>query len=102
MPVDDDVHLEGLAQNTELYSGADLQNLCKEVMSSVKIKYLFNPSEYLYNLLLLLFFQAALLALQEENMEASAIKHKYFLQALSKVTPSLTAQQIHVYQKPPK
>lgn len=31
MPVGDDVCLEELAQETELYSGADLQNLCKEV-----------------------------------------------------------------------
>lgn len=45
-------------------------------------------------------FQAALLALQEENMQASSIKHKYFVQAHSKVSPSLTAQQIHTYQKP--
>lgn len=73
MPIDNDVHLEELAQKTELFSGADLQNLCKE---------------------------AALLALQEENMQASSIKHKYFVQAHSKVSPSLTAQQIHTYQKP--
>lgn len=45
-------------------------------------------------------FQAALLALQEENMQASSIKHKYFAQALGKVSPSLTAQQISTYQKP--
>ncbi|KAI4809768.1 hypothetical protein KUCAC02_018633 [Chaenocephalus aceratus] len=52
MPVCADVCLEELAAKTELYSGADLENLCKE---------------------------AALLALQEENMEASTIKHTYFL-----------------------
>lgn len=72
MPVDADVCLEELAAKTELYSGADLENLCKE---------------------------AALLALQE-NMEASAIKHTYFLRSLSKMCPSLTAQQIQSYQKP--
>ncbi|AWP01380.1 putative spermatogenesis-associated protein 5-like protein 1 [Scophthalmus maximus] len=55
MPVDADVCLEDLATKTTLYSGADLENLCKE---------------------------AALLALQEENMEASVIKHTYFLQKL--------------------
>lgn len=31
MPVDSDVCLEELAVKTELYSGADLENLCKEV-----------------------------------------------------------------------
>ncbi|XP_045887807.1 spermatogenesis-associated protein 5-like protein 1 [Micropterus dolomieu] len=71
MPVGADVCLEELAAKTELYSGADLENLCKE---------------------------AALLALQEENMEASVIKHTYFLRSLSKMSPSLTAQQIHTYQ----
>ncbi|XP_029904246.1 ATPase family gene 2 protein homolog B [Myripristis murdjan] len=71
MPLDADVCLEELATQTELYSGADLENLCKE---------------------------AALLTLQEESMEASAIKHKYFLQSLHKMSPSLTAQQISSYQ----
>ncbi|XP_034417723.1 spermatogenesis-associated protein 5-like protein 1 [Cyclopterus lumpus] len=75
MPVGADVCLEELAAKTELYSGADLENLCKE---------------------------AALLALQEENMEASSIKHAYFLRSLSKMSPSLTAQQIQAYQKTPR
>lgn len=75
MPVGSDVCLEELAARTDLYSGADLENLCKE---------------------------AALLALQEENMEASTIKHAYFLQSLNKMSPSLTAQQIHTYQTPPR
>ncbi|KAG7481940.1 hypothetical protein JOB18_008498 [Solea senegalensis] len=73
MPVDADVCLEDLVTNTELYSGADLENLCKE---------------------------AALLALQTENMEARVIKYTYFLQSLRKMRPSLTAQQIHTYQTP--
>ncbi|XP_060923985.1 spermatogenesis-associated protein 5-like protein 1 [Limanda limanda] len=71
MPVAADVCLEELATKSELYSGADLENLCRE---------------------------AALLALQEENMAASVIKHSHFLQALGKMSPSLTAQQIHTYQ----
>ncbi|XP_073320040.1 ATPase family gene 2 protein homolog B [Pagrus major] len=75
MPVGADVCLEELATKTELYTGADLENLCKE---------------------------AALLALQEENMEASSIKHTYFLRSLSKMSPSLTAQQIHTYQTSPR
>ncbi|XP_036952164.1 spermatogenesis-associated protein 5-like protein 1 [Acanthopagrus latus] len=75
MPLGADVCLEELASKTELYSGADLENLCKE---------------------------AALLALQEENMEASSIKHTYFLRSLGKMSPSLTAQQIHAYQTCPR
>uniref|UniRef100_A0A1A8JZ28 Spermatogenesis associated 5-like 1 n=1 Tax=Nothobranchius kuhntae TaxID=321403 RepID=A0A1A8JZ28_NOTKU len=73
MPVDPDVCLEELAAKTELYSGADLENLCKE---------------------------AALLALLEENMEASSISHTHFLRSLSKMSPSLTAQQIQAYLSP--
>ncbi|CAJ1049354.1 spermatogenesis-associated protein 5-like protein 1 isoform X1 [Xyrichtys novacula] len=75
MPLGADVCLEELAAKTELYSGADLENLCKE---------------------------AALLALEEENMEASDIKHTYFLRSLDKMTPSLTSQQILTYQKNPR
>eukprot|EP00066_Takifugu_rubripes_P019031 XP_011608297.1 PREDICTED: spermatogenesis-associated protein 5-like protein 1 [Takifugu rubripes] len=75
MPLGPDVCLEELVEKTELYSGADLQNLCKE---------------------------AALLALQEENLEASALKHRYFVQALSRMRPSLTEQQINSYQKTPR
>ncbi|XP_074522524.1 ATPase family gene 2 protein homolog B [Halichoeres trimaculatus] len=75
MPVAADVCLEELAAKTELYSGADLENLCKE---------------------------AALLALQEENMEASEIKHSYFLRSLSKMSPSLTSARMLTYQKPPR
>ncbi|XP_029354320.1 ATPase family gene 2 protein homolog B [Echeneis naucrates] len=73
MPVDVDVCLDELAAKTELYSGADLENLCKE---------------------------AALLALQKENMEASTVKQTYFLQTLTKKKPSLTLTQICTYQTP--
>lgn len=51
---------------------------------------------------LFLFPQAALLALQEENMEASVIKHAYFLRSLDNMSPSLTAQQIQSYHKGPR
>ncbi|XP_072321257.1 ATPase family gene 2 protein homolog B [Eucyclogobius newberryi] len=74
MPVSDEVCLEELSQKTHFFSGADLENLCKE---------------------------AALLALQEENMEASHVRHKHFLHSLCKITPSLTEQQIQMYQNPP-
>ncbi|KAM9410488.1 ATPase family gene 2 protein homolog B [Pholidichthys leucotaenia] len=74
MPIGADVRLEELAAKTELYSGADLENLCKE---------------------------AALVALLDENMNASEIKRTHFLRSLSKMTPSLTADQISMYQAPP-
>ncbi|KAM6980579.1 ATPase family gene 2 protein homolog B [Aplochiton taeniatus] len=73
MPLDANVCLEDLAAQTELFSGADLENLCKE---------------------------AALLTLQEEGMEASTIKQTYFLKSLHRMVPSLSAQQINVYQNP--
>uniref|UniRef100_A0A3Q4I3T9 AFG2 AAA ATPase homolog B n=1 Tax=Neolamprologus brichardi TaxID=32507 RepID=A0A3Q4I3T9_NEOBR len=75
MPVGADVRLEDLAVKTELFSGADLENLCKE---------------------------AALLVLLDGNMEASDIKHTHFLRSLSKMSSSLTAQQIHKYETPPR
>ncbi|KAM9816791.1 ATPase family gene 2 protein homolog B [Neosynchiropus ocellatus] len=70
MPIHSDVCLEELAARTHLFSGADLENLCKE---------------------------AALLVLQEENMQASVIQHSHFQRTLNKTSPSLTAQQIHTY-----
>ncbi|XP_021179544.2 spermatogenesis-associated protein 5-like protein 1 [Fundulus heteroclitus] len=73
MPVDSHVCLEELAAKTELYSGADLANLCKE---------------------------AALLALLEENMEAASIQHSHFQRSISKMNPSLTTQQISSYLIP--
>ncbi|XP_007564006.1 ATPase family gene 2 protein homolog B [Poecilia formosa] len=73
MPVDSHVCLEELAAKTKLYSGADLENLCKE---------------------------AALLALLEENMEASSIQQTHFLRSITKMSPSLTAQQISSYLIP--
>lgn len=47
-------------------------------------------------------YQAALLALLDENMEASDIKHAHFLRSINKMSPSLTAQQIHTYQTNPR
>lgn len=74
MPLDADVCLQDLAAKTSLHSGADLENLCKE---------------------------AALLALLDDNMEASVIRHTHFERSLSRTSPSLTAEQIHAYQTPP-
>ncbi|KAL2088904.1 hypothetical protein ACEWY4_015803 [Coilia grayii] len=69
MPLDPDVCLEELASQTSLFSGADLENLCKE---------------------------AALLTLHEQSMEASRVQQKYFNKVLQNTKPSLSAQQIHV------
>lgn len=71
MPLDPDVCLEELGARTELFSGADLENLCRE---------------------------AALLTLQEDGMETSTIRHQHFLRALQKMAPSLTTQQVQSYQ----
>lgn len=43
MPIDADVCLEEIAAKTERYSGADLDNLCKEVTVDV-----FTPGEALF------------------------------------------------------
>ncbi|KAK6475211.1 spermatogenesis-associated protein 5-like protein 1 [Huso huso] len=72
MPLDSDVSLEDVAEKTSFFSGADLENLCKE---------------------------AALLTLQEESLDASCIKHASFVMSLENTKPSLTAQQIEFYQK---
>ncbi|XP_041917553.1 spermatogenesis-associated protein 5-like protein 1 [Alosa sapidissima] len=70
MPLDSDVSLEELASQTSLFSGADLENLCKE---------------------------AALLTLHEKTMEASRIQQKYFIKALQNSKPSLSALQMESY-----
>ncbi|XP_060709037.1 spermatogenesis-associated protein 5-like protein 1 isoform X1 [Hemiscyllium ocellatum] len=66
----DDVSLEGLAAETAGFTGADIQNLCKE---------------------------AALLALQENGLDAAAVKHEHFLKCLQSLKPSLSGQQLHFY-----
>uniref|UniRef100_W5N6A6 ATPase family gene 2 protein homolog B n=1 Tax=Lepisosteus oculatus TaxID=7918 RepID=W5N6A6_LEPOC len=71
MPLASDVSLNELAERTHLFSGADLENLCKE---------------------------AALLTLQEESMDASSIKREYFLKSLQSVTPSLSPEQVEFYE----
>ncbi|XP_041081689.1 spermatogenesis-associated protein 5-like protein 1 isoform X2 [Polyodon spathula] len=72
MPLDSDVSLEDIAEKTSFFSGADLENLCKE---------------------------AALLTLHEESLDASCIKHASFVTSLENTKPSLTTQQIEFYQK---
>ncbi|XP_043072830.1 spermatogenesis-associated protein 5-like protein 1 isoform X2 [Puntigrus tetrazona] len=67
VPLDQDVSLTDLAARTELFSGADLENLCKE---------------------------AALLALRDEGFQVSCVKQKYFLKALRSLSPSLSPEQL--------
>ncbi|XP_056334330.1 spermatogenesis-associated protein 5-like protein 1 [Danio aesculapii] len=67
VPLHQDVCLEDLAGQTELFSGADLENLCKE---------------------------AALLALREDGLAVSCVRQKYFLKALQMLSPSLSPEQL--------
>ncbi|XP_031553473.1 spermatogenesis-associated protein 5-like protein 1 isoform X2 [Actinia tenebrosa] len=70
-PVSDDVSLKNIAENTEMFSGADLENLLRE---------------------------AALFALEENGMTASNIEQKHFTKALATVKPSLTIEQLNYYK----
>ncbi|XP_016141221.1 ATPase family gene 2 protein homolog B isoform X2 [Sinocyclocheilus grahami] len=67
VPLHRDVCLQDLAAQTELFSGADLENLCRE---------------------------AALLALREDGLEVPCVRQKYFLKALQGLSPSLSPQQL--------
>lgn len=71
MPVGPDVSLENLAAETCFFSGADLGNLCKE---------------------------AALLALQEDGLEATTVKQEHFLKSLKAVKPSLSHKDLTLYK----
>lgn len=67
IPLHQDVCLQDLADQTEFFSGADLENLCKE---------------------------AALLALREEGLDVSCVRHKDFMKALQILSPSLSPEQL--------
>ncbi|XP_066491815.1 ATPase family gene 2 protein homolog B [Tiliqua scincoides] len=71
IPKDSDVSLEAIAAQANLFSGADLENLCRE---------------------------AALLALQENRVEATPVKHRHFVKALETVKPSLTLKELAFYE----
>ncbi|XP_032199485.1 spermatogenesis-associated protein 5-like protein 1 isoform X4 [Mustela erminea] len=77
MPVGPDVSLENLAAETCFFSGADLGNLCKE---------------------------AALLALQENGLEATTVKQEHFIKSLRTIKPSLSHEDLtsyeNLFQKP--
>lgn len=72
IPLDTDVSLQDIAARTDLFSGADIENLCKE---------------------------AALLALQENGLEATAVKHGHFVKSLETVKPSLSMKDLEFYEK---
>ncbi|XP_030649054.1 ATPase family gene 2 protein homolog B [Chanos chanos] len=72
MALDPDVSLGELAVRTQWFSGADLENLCKE---------------------------AALLTLHEEGMDAPTVQHKYFMKALQTMKPSLDPQQMEQHHQ---
>ncbi|NXF02193.1 SPA5L protein, partial [Smithornis capensis] len=72
IPLDTDVSLQDVAVLTDLFSGADIENLCKE---------------------------AALLALQENGLEATAVKHEHFVKSLKTVKPSLNIKDLEFYEK---
>nr|XP_055172815.1 ribosome biogenesis protein SPATA5L1 isoform X2 [Nyctereutes procyonoides] len=71
MPMGPDVSLENLAAETCFFSGADLGNLCRE---------------------------AALLALQENGLEATTVKQEHFLKSLKTVKPSLSPEDLTLYE----
>uniref|UniRef100_A0A2R9CTP1 ATPase family gene 2 protein homolog B n=1 Tax=Pan paniscus TaxID=9597 RepID=A0A2R9CTP1_PANPA len=71
MPIGPDVSLENLAAETCFFSGADLRNLCTE---------------------------AALLALQENGLDATTVKQEHFLKSLKTVKPSLSRKDLALYE----
>ncbi len=70
MPLDKDINLSKLAEKTEGYTGADIQNICRE---------------------------SAFFALRE-NMDAIKIKNKHFEEAFKKVKPSLSEVDLKLYK----
>ncbi|XP_029431187.1 spermatogenesis-associated protein 5-like protein 1 [Rhinatrema bivittatum] len=72
IPTDSHVCLESLAAETNLFSGADLENLCKE---------------------------AALLALQENGLEATMVQQEHFVRSLTTLKASITQEELESYQR---
>lgn len=71
MPLAEDVSLKRIAQNTEGYSGADLENVCRE---------------------------AGMQAIREEMYDLEKIGNKYFEFALSKIKSTLPREIIEKYE----
>ncbi|MBM1154436.1 AAA family ATPase, partial [archaeon] len=70
MPLADDVDLREIARKTRLFTGAELEALCRE---------------------------AAMLALRE-NIEAKAVHMRHFEEAMKRITPTLTEDLIQYYE----
>ena len=70
MPLGADVDIPKLAKETNLFTGADLENLCRE---------------------------SGILALRED-MKATEVKMKHFEEALKKIRPSITEQDLEAYK----
>ncbi|CAH1255026.1 SPATA5L1 [Branchiostoma lanceolatum] len=71
MPLSQDVDIQELADRTSLYSGADLENLCRE---------------------------AAMQALQQEGLDTGEVRHVHFMAALQDTAPSLDEEELQQYQ----
>eukprot|EP00058_Branchiostoma_floridae_P005333 XP_002590821.1 hypothetical protein BRAFLDRAFT_90046 [Branchiostoma floridae] len=71
MPLSHDVDIQELAHRTDLYSGADLENLCRE---------------------------AAMQALQQEGLDTGVVRHAHFMAALQDTAPSLNLEELQKYQ----
>ncbi|KAI8501313.1 spermatogenesis-associated protein 5-like protein 1 [Branchiostoma belcheri] len=71
MPLAQDVDIQELADRTNMYSGADLENLCRE---------------------------AAMQALQQEGLDAGVVRHAHFMAALQDTAPSLHEEELQQYQ----
>ena len=72
MPLSEDVKLDKIAQNTEGYSGADLENLCRE---------------------------AGMVAIREKMNELDKIELKHFEAAMQKIKSTLSQQVIERYEQ---
>jgi len=71
MPLAKDVSLSKLISNSENYSGADVENICRE---------------------------AAVLALRE-NINVKEVRMKHFEDALKKIKPSLDPEDVKRYKE---
>jgi len=83
-PLADDVNIEWLADKTEGYSGADIEAVCREA-GMLAIREAINPG----------------MSREEAKKVAEKIKitRKHFEEALKKVRPSLTKEDIERYKK---
>ncbi|MEM2022721.1 MAG: AAA family ATPase, partial [Archaeoglobaceae archaeon] len=83
-PLAEDVNIDELAEKTEGYSGADIEAVCREA-AMLAIREKINPN----------------MAREEAKEIAKSIKisKKHFEEALKKVKPSLTKEDVERYEK---